>query len=171
MLDFDFFEQLMLLSLSIYTPSHYILASKIEKYAVLYEDDKVNVGFTQANREQGIHRLMAINLMKRKESSVYSFNLTIDRIKNLIDTTIEAMEFLLRAGIPKTRKKSLRNILLLFSEVTVLEPERINWSMRYDRNNQTYRMLITVCYLVLKGLLMSGNRISVSTLDLSGEFL
>lgn len=67
----EIFEQLMMLSLSIYTPSHYILASKMEKYAELYEDNKVNVGFTQANREQGIRRLTAINLMKRMESSVY----------------------------------------------------------------------------------------------------
>ena len=85
----EIFEQLMLLSLSIYTPSHYILPSKIEKYAELYEDNKVNVGFTQANREQGIRRLTAINLMKRMESSVYSFNLTLKRIKELISGTIQ----------------------------------------------------------------------------------
>ena len=85
----EIFEQLMLLSLSIYTPSHYILPSKIEKYAELYEDNKVNVGFTQANREQGIRRLTAINLMKRMESSVYSFNLTLKRIKELISETIQ----------------------------------------------------------------------------------
>ena len=72
----EIFEQLQLLQLDIYRPSLYILDSKIEKYAELYEDNKVNVGFTQANREQGIRRLMAINLMKRMESSVYSFNLT-----------------------------------------------------------------------------------------------
>lgn len=88
----EIFEQLMLLTLSIYTPTHYILASKIEKYAKLYEDNKVNVGFTQANREQGIRRLTAINLMKRMESSVYAFNLTILRIKQLIETTIETID-------------------------------------------------------------------------------
>lgn len=88
----EIFEQLMLLTLSIYTPTHYILASKIEKYAKLYDDNKVNVGFTQANREQGIRRLTAINLMKRMESSVYAFNLTILRIKQLIETTIETID-------------------------------------------------------------------------------
>jgi hypothetical protein len=88
----EIFEQLMLLSLSIYTPSHYILASKVEKYAALYEDNKVNIGFTQANREQGIRRLTAINLMKRMESSVYSFNLTLSRIKNLIENTIQKID-------------------------------------------------------------------------------
>lgn len=82
------FEQLMLLTLTIYTPTHFILPSKMEKYADLYGDNKVNVGFTQANREQGIRRLTAINLMKRMESSVYSFNLTLNRIEELIENTI-----------------------------------------------------------------------------------
>ena len=88
----EIFEQLMLLSLTIYTPSHYILPSKIDKYAELFNDNKVNVGFTQANREQGIRRLTAINLMKRMESSVYSFNLTLTRIKDLIVSTIKTID-------------------------------------------------------------------------------
>jgi len=78
------FEQLNKLNLSIYTPTLFILPSKREKYAVMYEDDKVNVGFTQANRELGIRKLMAVNLMKRMESSVYSFNLTLERIHSSI---------------------------------------------------------------------------------------
>ena len=86
------FEQLMMLKLTIYTPTHFILASKMEKYAKIYEDNKVNVGFTQANREQGIRRLTAINLMKRMESSVYSFNLTLTRIKELIEETIKTID-------------------------------------------------------------------------------
>lgn len=85
------FEQLMLLNLTIYTPTHFVLVSKLDKYAELYEDNKVNVGFTQANREQGIRRLTAINLMKRMESSVYSFNLTLTRMKKLIEDTIEVI--------------------------------------------------------------------------------
>ena len=88
----EIFEQLMQLTLSIYTPTHYIQPSKREKYAELYQDNKVNVGFTQANREEGIRRLTAINLMKRMESSVYSFNLTLLRIKELIENTINKIE-------------------------------------------------------------------------------
>lgn len=85
------FEQLTLLNLSIYTPSHFIQPSKIAKYADLYGDNKVNIGFTQANREQGIRRLTAINLMKRMESSVFSFNLTMKRIRELIEHIIETI--------------------------------------------------------------------------------
>lgn len=88
----EIFEQLMLLNLSIYTPTHFILSSKMDKYAEIYEDNKINIGFTQANREQGIRRLMAINLMKRLESSVFSFNHTLERIKNFIQQTIATIE-------------------------------------------------------------------------------
>ncbi len=88
----EIFEQLMQLTLTIYTPTHFIHPSKMDKYAELYEDNKVNVGFTQANREQGIRRLTAINLMKRMESSVYSFRLTLVRIKDLIAQTIESID-------------------------------------------------------------------------------
>ena len=88
----EIFEQLMQLTLSIYVPSHYILPSKMAKYAELFNDDKVNVGLTQANREQGIRRLMAINLLKRLESSVSSFSLTLARIRSRIQYTINAID-------------------------------------------------------------------------------
>lgn len=83
------FEQLLLLNLDIYRPSHYILPSKIKKYAELFGDEG---SLTQVGREQGIRRLMAINLMKRMESSVYSFNLTLIRIKDLINSTIKTID-------------------------------------------------------------------------------
>lgn len=88
----EIFEELMNLNLSIYTPSKYIHESHREKYAELYEDNKINIGFTQENREQGIRRLMAINLMKRMESSVYSFRLTIERIRELICSKLDEIE-------------------------------------------------------------------------------
>lgn len=85
----EIFEHLMKLTLSIYTPSLYIQESKIEKYAELFDDGK---SLTQVGREQGIRRLTAINLMKRMESSVYSFNLTMTRIKDLIGNTIDTID-------------------------------------------------------------------------------
>lgn len=106
----EIFEQLMLLNLSIYTPTHFILPSKLEKYAEMYEDNKVNVGFTQANREQGIRRLTAINLMKRMESSVFSFNLTLKRIKELIESTIETIDRYDKHSSVKLELKDISNI-------------------------------------------------------------
>lgn len=86
----EIYAQLMLLSLCIYTPSNYIFPSKIQKYAELTHNKGENL--TQTGREQGIRRLMSINLLKRLESSVYSFQLTLTRIKGLIDSTIEAID-------------------------------------------------------------------------------
>ena len=83
------FEQLMQLTLTIYTPSLFIQPSCMNKYAELFGDD---TSLTQAGREQGIRRLTAINLMKRMESSVYSFNMTLTRIKDLIKTTLDTIE-------------------------------------------------------------------------------
>ena len=85
----EIYAQLMLLSLCIYTPSNYIFPSKIQKYAEQTHNKGENL--TQTGREQGIRRLMSINLLKRLESSVYSFRLTLTRIKELIDSTIEAI--------------------------------------------------------------------------------
>ena len=85
----EIYEQLISLSLCIYTPSNYIFPSKIDKYIDLTHN-KGNM-LTQRGREQGIQRLMSINLLKRLESSVYSFNLTLGRIKGLIQSTIEAI--------------------------------------------------------------------------------
>ena len=96
------FSELMKLTLCIYTPSHFIKESKREKYAELYDDTKYSQGFTQANRERGIRRLTAINLMKRMESSAYSFNLTLKRVKELIDDTLESI-----SQFEKSRSASL----------------------------------------------------------------
>lgn len=84
------YEQLMLLSLCIYTPSNYIFPSKIQKYIDLTHNKGDNL--TQTGREEGIRRLMSINLLKRLESSVNSFQLTLKRIKALIESTIEAID-------------------------------------------------------------------------------
>lgn len=84
------YEQLMLLTLCIYTPSNYIFPSKLDKYMNLTHNKGANL--TQKGREEGIRRLMNINLLKRLESSVYSFALTLSRIKDLINVTINAID-------------------------------------------------------------------------------
>lgn len=84
------YEQLMQLTLVIYTPSNYIFPSKMSKYIDLTHNKGNNL--TQKGREQGIQRLMSINLLKRLESSVYSFNLTLGRILALIKSTISAID-------------------------------------------------------------------------------
>lgn len=85
----EIYEQLIHLSLCIYTPSNYIFPSKMQKYLDLTHNKGMNL--TQTGREEGIRRLMSINLLKRLESSVNSFQLTLQRMKALIEDTITAI--------------------------------------------------------------------------------
>lgn len=81
------YEELSKLSLCIYTPSNYIFPSKIQKYINLTHNKGNEL--TQTGREQGIRKLMSVNLLKRLESSVNSFQLTLQRIYNLIKDTVD----------------------------------------------------------------------------------
>ena len=85
------YEELMMLNLSVYIPTAFVFDSRLDKYV----DPDVNIN--RAGREQGIRCLMSINLLKRLESSVYSFRLTLQRIKKLIDDTIAEID-LFEAG-------------------------------------------------------------------------
>ncbi len=86
----DIYALLMSLNLSIYTPSNYIMPSRLAKYLDLTHNKGTSL--TQQGREEGIRRLMSINLLKRLESSVYSFRLTLERIRKLIGDTIETIK-------------------------------------------------------------------------------
>lgn len=78
---------------------------------------------------------------------------SVDSYMNRILKT--TMELLLRHDIPKSRKKELRNLLLYFKDVGTLDIHSINWNFRFNRNNQSYQMLMSICYLVIKGLLQT----------------
>lgn len=86
----EIYEQLMLLNLCVYTPSNYIFPSKMQKYIELTHNKGENL--TQTGREEGIRRLMRINLLKRLESSVNSFQLTLNRMKAFIESTITSID-------------------------------------------------------------------------------
>lgn len=86
----EIYGVLMSLNLTIYTPSNYIMPSKMAKYIDLTHNKGTSL--TQQGREEGIRRLMSINLLKRLESSVHSFRLTLERITNLINSTIKTIK-------------------------------------------------------------------------------
>ena len=87
-------------------------------------------------------------------------------MNRIIKTT---MELLLHADIAKTRKKELRKLLVFFDNVDLLDVHTINWKIQYNRNNQTYRMLISICYLVVKGLLQTNTDGSTRLMDFMDE--
>lgn len=85
----EIFEQLQMLHLAIYAPSAFILPSQLWKYKE--EESTTGHRLSIEEREQGIQRLMNIQLLKRLESSVNSFRLTLTRIRDYMQETLDAI--------------------------------------------------------------------------------
>ncbi len=98
------------LNLGIYAPSDYILASRRGKYEIDRDGEGTYLGMS--GREKGLKKLMAINLLKRLESSVNSFRLTVERMKSQIDETLNAINtFLETRQDTRVEVSSLQNML------------------------------------------------------------
>ena len=91
-----------------------------------------------------------------------------------VDTTMNriikaTVALLVRSDISKARKKSLKKLMVFFADVRDIDLHTVDWNMRYDRNNRTYRMLMAVCWLVVKGLLQTQSDGSVRMMDFFDE--
>lgn len=91
---------LMRIKLAVYSPLSYVLPERLNHYAKLY-DIEVRPGntFTQIDREKNIVRLMRVNILKRLESSVYSYNITLNNIAGRIRDTIKAADSVDASGV------------------------------------------------------------------------
>lgn len=116
------------------------------------------IDIAESLKVQSIHR--------RKMTCTYddfSVNSTMNRI---IKST---MRLLLEADIAKSRKKELRKLMVFFSDVTPIDLYLVNWNLQYNRNNQAYQMLISICYLVVKGLLQTNSDGTTKLIDFLDE--
>lgn len=91
-----------------------------------------------------------------------------------VDTTMNrilkaTMALFVRSDIGKARKKELKRLLVYFGDVGDIDLATVDWHMRFDHNNQTYRMLMNVCWLVAKGLLQTRADGSSRLMDFLGE--
>ena len=91
-----------------------------------------------------------------------------------VDTTMNrviraTVALLVRSDISRARKKSLKKLMVFFADVRDIDLHTVDWNMRYDRNNRTYRMLMAVCWLVVKGLLQTQSDGSVRMMDFFDE--
>ena len=106
------------------------------------------------------------SLLRRQVSCTYddfSVNTTFNRI---IKSTFL---LLLRADITASQKKEIRKLLVFFEGVIEIDIYNIDWNYQYNRNNQTYQMLISICYLVIKGLLQTQSDGTVKLMDILDE--
>lgn len=104
----------------------------------------------------------------RKQRLICTYDeFSLDSYMNRILKT--TMTLLLRYDIPKARKKKLQKLLLYFKKVSTLDVYSINWNFRFNRNNQTYQMLMSICHLVIKGLLQTSADGSVKLMQFLDE--
>lgn len=76
---------------------------------------------------------------------------------------------LLRMNIASARKKHLRNLLLYFSDIDEIDLHSVNWNYNYNRTNQSYQMLVGICYLVYKGFLQTQHSGATHIMDFIDE--
>ena len=91
-----------------------------------------------------------------------------------VDTTMNrvikaTVALLVRSDISRARKKSLKKLMVYFANVRDIDLHTVDWNMRYDRNNRTYRMLMAVCWLVVKGLLQTQSDGATRMMDFFDE--
>ena len=94
------------------------------------------------------------SVLRKKLVCTYDVFTVNSQMNKIVKTT---MEHLLGAHIAKERKWKLKKLLLCLNEIESIDLYSVDWHMRYDRNNQTYRMLIGICELVVKGLLQTNS--------------
>lgn len=105
--------------------------------------------------------------MKRKKLVCVYDDFSVNSYMNKIIKT--TMCLLLKSKISSGRRKEIRKLLVYLRDVDVLDVHTINWNVQYNRNNETYRMLISICYLVVKGLLQTQTDGSVKLMDFLDE--
>lgn len=105
-------------------------------------------------------------LLKKQMICTYDEFSTNTKFNQIIKST---MLLLLKANITNTRKKSLRNLLLFLSDVNEIDLRFVNWNQHYNRSNQSYQMLIGICYLIYNGLLQTQNDGTTKIMDFFDE--
>ena len=105
-------------------------------------------------------------LLKKQMICIYDEFSTNTQFNQIIKST---MLMLLKANITNTRKKSLRNLLLFFSDVNEIDLHFANWNQHYNRSNQSYQLLLGICYLIYNGLLQTQNDGTTKIMDFFDE--
>jgi hypothetical protein len=107
----ELYRELTRLNMSVYSPTEYILEDKKEFYSDLYDTNiSERTSFKQSHRETNLKTLMRVNLLKRLESSVDSFRITLKKFIDSLETTIKKIEDFERNGGIDYTETSLNDI-------------------------------------------------------------
>lgn len=105
-------------------------------------------------------------MLKKQMVCIYDEFSVNSYMNRILKTT---MTLLMSADISKSSKKELKKLLIYFDDVEMIDIKTIQWNVQYNKNNKTYRMLISVCYLVVKGLLQTNADGNTKLMDFFDE--
>ena len=133
--------------------------------------DYIDVNETTSSIRGKINITESINtqsFLKGQLNCTYDeFSVNCD-LNQIIKSTLT---LLLKSDISINRKKKIRRLLMYFNDVNTIDLKSINWKIRYDRNNQTYKMLVNICYLVINGLIHTEKSGKVKLMNFSDDQL
>lgn len=107
-----------------------------------------------------------LNIVNKRLHCVYDDFSDNTYMNQIIKTTIL---LLIKSEISKDRKRKLKKLLIFFEKVDSLNKKNINWKLQFNRNNQVYKMLISICYLVNEGLIQTKSDGSKKIMDFLDE--
>ena len=105
------------------------------------------------------------SIVKKQLICTYDEFSVNSRLNQIIKSTI----MLLLKKVSAERRRELRKLLCYMNEVDVIDLHSVQWSIRFNRNNQSYRMMIAVCYLTVKGLLQTQGDGTTKLMDFLDE--
>ncbi|MEG0661612.1 MAG: 5-methylcytosine-specific restriction endonuclease system specificity protein McrC [Anaerorhabdus sp.] len=110
--------------------------------------------------------IKAHTILKKQMICVYDEFSVNTQLNKILKTTVT---LLVKADISKSRKKELKKLLVYFNDVDMIDVHTIDWNVKYNKNNHTYKMLISVCNLVIKGLLQTNSNGNTMLMDFLDE--
>ena len=157
----EIYAKLQKLTLSIYMPINFVFASKRRKYEELYDTKH----FKQRDRETSLRALMTVNLLKRLESSVHSFRLTLQSLKDRHDATIKKINAYEETGESSSLETAIENMENLeeggditdFDNLTIGGKAKVNLE---DMDVPSWKRNLEEDLIIVEDLLASMGKVS-----------
>jgi hypothetical protein len=163
----EIFEQLSLLKLAVYAPISYILPSRLKKYEEMYDTQVAGRGkLKQVDREKSLQALMTTNLLKRLESSIQSFRLTLTSLRNNNANTLAKIRAFNKTGVivnVDDLTDQLENLDVDDDDLPILGDSEIGSKVKIslgDMDLPSWEHELQVDMEIIDGLLASMNKVT-----------
>lgn len=123
----EIYNSLASLKLAVYAPVAYIHPSRLSMYADQYDTETASGNrFRQIDRERSLQNLMTVNLLKRLESSIEAFRITLTKLQRSHRSLLAKIEEFLRTGVAtRVADSSLAYGTGDYDEDEVLDPDAV----------------------------------------------